>query len=221
MESNAALDINLRQRMVTDWQTSFISAFLLTLVTCGIYGLYILYKLMERRQQHFERMVYLRGNLIKVLRDKADATGKSAELEQDLARLEGYHLEATNRDRAGDKSPVLWLLLTIVVGLVTFYVYYFLNDDFRAHEANEQQFMMKASEIMERLEMTPRNIVPTLVVPERNFIMYVLLTIVTCGIYGIYWWYTLITDPNMHFDDHAVWEAQLAAVVASEGAKSM
>ncbi|MHB8176415.1 MAG: DUF4234 domain-containing protein, partial [Thermoleophilia bacterium] len=31
------------------------------------------------------------------------------------------------------------------------------------------------------------------VVPERSFIVYILLTLVTCGIYGIYWMYTVLT----------------------------
>jgi len=214
MESKVALDVDFRQRTVTDWQTTFISAFLLSLITCGIYGIYILYKLMDRRLQHFERMVSLRGHLIEVLRAQAEASGKTAEVEQDLSQLEGIHLEATARDRAGEKSPVLWLVLTIVFSLVAYYVYYFLNDDFRAHEANEQQFMTKASEIMAKLGMVQQPIVPTMVVPERNFVMYLLLTLVTCGIYGIYWWYTLITDPNLHFDNHTAWETQLSTALS-------
>ena len=52
-------------------------------------------------------------------------------------------------------------------------------------------------------------------IPERNFVTFLILTIVTCGIYGIYWIYTLITDPNNHFDDHAVWESQVQAILQS------
>ncbi|GBE58211.1 hypothetical protein BMS3Abin01_01143 [bacterium BMS3Abin01] len=215
MDSMMALDVDLRQREATDWQTTFISAFLLTIITCGIYGIYILYKLMDRRLQHFERLVSLREHLIEVLREKAAAAGKTAEVEEDLSQLEGLHLEATARDRAGEKSPVLWLVLTIVFSLVVYYIYYFLNDDFRAHEANEQQFMAKASDIMTKLGIVQQPITPSMVVPERTFVKYLLLTIFTCGIYGIYWWYTLITDPNLHFDNHATWETQLSTALSS------
>lgn len=31
---------------------------------------------------------------------------------------------------------------------------------------------------------------------DRNFWMYLLLSIVTCGIYGIYWWYVFVNDLN-------------------------
>ena len=147
--------------------------------------------------------------------EKAAAAGKTAEVEEDLSQLEGLHLEATARDRAGEKSPVLWLVLTIVFSLVVYYIYYFLNDDFRAHEANEQQFMAKASDIMTKLGIVQQPITPSMVVPERTFVKYLLLTIFTCGIYGIYWWYTLITDPNLHFDNHATWETQLSTALSS------
>jgi hypothetical protein len=218
MENIVALESDFRQRAITDWQTQFITAFLLTIITCGIYGIYILYKLMDRRLQHFERMVSLRGHLIDVLREKAEAAGKTAEVEQDLSQLEGYHLEATNRDRMGEKSPVLWLILTLVFSPVAYYVYYFLNDDFRAHEANEQLFMSKASEVMAKLDISQQPVIAGMVIPERNFVMFLLLTIFTCGIYGIYWWYTLINDPNMHFDQHIAWESQLYTAVAANSA---
>lgn len=218
MESMIALDSDLRQRAQTDWQTTFISALLLTIITCGIYGIYIIYKLMDRRLQHFERMISLRGHLVGVLREKAEEAGKTAEVEQDLSQLEGFHLDATTRDRAGEKSPVLWLILTIVFSPVVYYIYYFLNDDFRAHESSEQLFMNKASEIMIKLGMTQQPVTPNSVIPERNFVMYLLLTIVTCGIYGIYWWYTLIVDPNLHFDNHAAWEAQLSTALTPSNA---
>ena len=31
---------------------------------------------------------------------------------------------------------------------------------------------------------------------DRNFWMYLLLSIVTCGIYSIYWWYVFVNDLN-------------------------
>ena len=213
MDSMTTLEADVRQRNLTDWQTAFWPAILLSIVTCGIYMFYIIYKLLERREQHFERMVSFRTHLIEVLKEKAEAAGKTADLEQDIAALEGMNLDATNRDRAGEKSPVLWMVLSIVVGVVIYYVYYFLNDDFRAHESNEHDFMLKASEVMNKLGITPNQIVTNTMVPERNFVTFLILTIVTCGIYGIYWVYTLITDPNNHFDDHAVWESQALAIL--------
>jgi hypothetical protein len=127
------------------------------------------------------------------------------------------NLETTGRDRMGEKSPVLWLVLSMVTGFLMYYVYYFLNNDFRAHDANEQRFMAKASEIMAGLGVPNQPIIPDMVVPKRNFVTFLILSLVTCGIYGIYWWYTLITDPNLHFDIHATWETQLEMALTGGG----
>lgn len=218
MDGMNKLEADIRNRTITDWQTGFWQAFLLSLVTCGIYMFYVIYKLLERREQHFERMVSFRTDLIEVLREKAQAStpdGLAPEVEEELSKLEGLNFDATNRDRAGDKTPVLWMVLSLVASPVLYYVYYFLNDDFRAHEANENTFMLKASEVMNSLGVTDKQIVTPMVIPERNFITFLLLTFVTCGIYGIYWLYTIITDPNNHFDNHAVWEAQTQAMLQS------
>jgi hypothetical protein len=215
-DGRAGLEAAMRQRPVTDWQTDFWPAFLLTIVTCGIYGIYVTYKLLDRRQQHFERMISFRYYLIQTLKEKAQAGGQTDQIAGDVSELETIHIQMSNRDRAGEKSPVLWTVLSIAVGVVVYYVYYFLNDDFRAHEANEQMFMMKASETMQKLGMTQQQIVPGMMVPERNFITFLILTIITCGIYGIYWFYTLITDPNNHFDNHAMWENQLYSIIAGD-----
>ncbi|MCL4472542.1 MAG: DUF4234 domain-containing protein [Actinobacteria bacterium] len=213
MDSINYLEADVRQRNMTDWQTAFWPTFFLSIITCGIYWFYVLYKLLERREQHFERMVSFRTHLLDVLKEKAAAAGRADEMQADINELEGMNLDATNRDRAGEKSPVLWLVLSIVIGVVVYYVYYFLNDDFRAHEASEHDFMLKASEVMNKLGISTGQVMTPVVVPERNFVKYLILTIITCGIYGIYWIYTLITDPNYHFDNHAVWEQQVMSMV--------
>lgn len=33
-------------------------------------------------------------------------------------------------------------------------------------------------------------------IPERNIVLYIILSIVTCGIFAIYWFYCLVTDLN-------------------------
>ena len=40
-------------------------------------------------------------------------------------------------------------------------------------------------------------------IPERNIVTCILLTIVTCGIYGLYWYYTLTEDSNKIATDPA------------------
>jgi hypothetical protein len=44
------------------------------------------------------------------------------------------------------------------------------------------------------------------VIPKRSFALNIVLTLVTLGIFGIYWEYTLFSDFNHHFEDHKVIE---------------
>ncbi|MHB0914493.1 MAG: DUF4234 domain-containing protein [Thermoleophilia bacterium] len=215
MDNSALLGSDIRRKSYTDWQTGFWKAFLLSVITFGIYGVYVLYKLLERREQHFERMVSLRGHLVGVLEEAVAAAGGSGELGRELSELEALDLDATGRDRYGEKTPVLWLVLGLFTGVTNFYVYYFLNDDFHAHEAGEQAFLLKAAGLMDKLGM--RWEAPVVAsVPRRSFVKYLLLTLVTLGFFGIYWWYTLIVDANRHFDGHLDWEPRLRAALGTE-----
>ena len=45
--------------------------------------------------------------------------------------------------------------------------------------------------------------------PDRNTIMYFVLTVLTLGLFEIYWLYTLINDPNEHFREHRIIEAKI------------
>jgi hypothetical protein len=214
VESAPALQFDIHQKLSTDWQTSFWTDFLLVLVTCGIYGVYIFYKLLERRQQHFERMVSLRWHLVEYLREMVTQSGRENELADEMAELERLHARASERDREGDKSPVVWLVLAIIGILpATFYAMNFLNSDCHEHETNEILFLDKAGDLMSRLGLN-RHSPARPAIPARSFLVLFLLTLVTFGIYGIYWWYTLISDPNEHFDGHGVWEGWLTGEIA-------
>lgn len=210
MENLSALDDAIRNRAHTDRRIDFVRAFLLSLVTFGIYGVYVLYRLLERREQHFERMVSLRRRLRLLLEERAATVGG---LEADVTELKALDTAATERDRRGEKTPVLWLVLGILTGVTNFYVFYFLNDDFRAHAEAECAFFEKASAILKKLGRPwPAPAIAPL--PERRFVKYLFLTLVSLGIFGVYWWYTLITDPDSHFAEHAAWETGLREALA-------
>lgn len=219
MDSLALLGSDISRKSYTDWQTGFWKAFLLSIITFGIYGVYVLYRLLDRREQHFERMASLRGHLLGVLEEAVAVASGTGSLEPELDELKVLDVDATGRDRYGEKTPVLWLVLGLLTGVTNFYVYYFLNDDFHAHEANEQAFMLKASRLMEQLGMDWEVPLTKTTIPERSFVKYLLLTIGTLGLFGVYWWYTLITDANRHFDAHLAWEPGLGAALGAESTR--
>ncbi|MEM0450049.1 MAG: DUF4234 domain-containing protein [Nitrososphaerota archaeon] len=46
-------------------------------------------------------------------------------------------------------------------------------------------------------------------IPNRSFVLYLILSMVTLGIFGIYRTYALIRDPNIHFREQAKFEDEL------------
>ena len=49
----------------------------------------------------------------------------------------------------------------------------------------------------------------------HNYVARVLVTLVTCGIYGLWWLYDVMVDWNRHFEHNWRWEDGLAASVQS------
>ena len=85
--------------------------------------------------------------------------------------------------------------------------------DFYRHERREDGFWEDISKIFGNLEVSftpPRRMNP---IPNRSFILYLILSIITLGIFGIYWLYVLIKDPNEHFKHHVQVDEQLLATV--------
>jgi len=47
----------------------------------------------------------------------------------------------------------------------------------------------------------------------HNYVGRIIATILTCGIYGLWWQYDLMTEGNRHFQENWAWEDGLAASV--------
>ena len=48
---------------------------------------------------------------------------------------------------------------------------------------------------------------------ERPFVLYLVLTLVTFGIFAVYWLYVLIKDPNVHFNAHNIIEPAIVDAI--------
>lgn len=180
--------------------------FFLLLVAGVIVNIYVIYKLVWRRNEHFKRQQLLFAALIELLKRK---TEKNSELREKVSVLE-RRLKETEVDEE-EKNAFLWAILQLVPyagTLLLLYVFHFLNADFRKHEYREIFFVEDLSRLLSSLgiDFSPKL---TRRVPERNTVLYTLLTIVTMGIFALYWIYTLAKDPNEHFRQHEIWENEL------------
>jgi len=202
-QPGAQLEFSVAERTQTDWITDPGMAILLSIITCGIYGWYIIYKLVQRRDEHFRRMAAVADSSIAQL--KAKARGREDVIAGELSQLEQVRLQMATM--SAERGAAIWLLIAIFTfGIGYMILYYLLMQDYVQHDAVEAQFFTLMSTAMAKVGLAGEagQAVPT--VPQRDFVTFLLLSIVTCGIYGIYWMYVMIKDFNDHFMAQVPWE---------------
>ncbi|MEO2241029.1 MAG: hypothetical protein ABGY09_03050 [Euryarchaeota archaeon] len=162
--------------------------------------LYYLYLLIRRRNEHFERSFRFFSTLIRLLHEAGY---------EDVATLE---LEV-ERLRGEPRNPMLWVLLSLIpiLGLLAvLYVYHSLNRDFHEHSTVERGLVKGVARAVGMSPYEPPFEVEELKpVPRRSTVLYLALTVLTLGAFTVYWWYTLIRDPNEHFRAHERFERRL------------
>lgn len=171
----------------------------------------LIYKLVKRRNTHFRRQSFLFEDVVNAIRDLAAKKGVDVQIP--ISSCERIIREAKAEET--EKNAVLWAILSAIIFIASWYVYYFLMKDFYKHERREDGFWEDISRALAACGITmplPRREAP---IPDRSFILYLILTIITLGIFGIYWLYVLIKDPNEHFKYHIIVEDQLLRLLES------
>jgi hypothetical protein len=162
------------------------------------------YKLIRRRSEHFKRDRILREGLISYVRGVASERGIESQMSTELATMTAVHSEANGEE--DEKSAMLWIILSIITfGLLGLYVSYFLTKDPHNHDVRQLAFMQQVQSAFSKLQKT-------IVFPfwkamtGRSFFLYLVLTLLTGGLFALYWNYVLISDFNQHF--RAQWQIE-------------
>jgi len=178
------------------------------LIIAIVISVYPLYMLIKRRSAHFRRDATLRSGIVEYL--KARAASQKVDISSEVATMNVVHSESLGEER--EKSAVMWTILSVIVPFIGIYVLYFLTKDPPNHDHRQLSFMQQAQSAASKLGMTV--VVPTWKsLPDRGFFLYFILTIVTMGLFGIYWYYILIKDFNEHFKAQWVFEDQLVSTI--------
>ncbi|RLF04902.1 MAG: hypothetical protein DRK00_05650 [Thermoprotei archaeon] len=177
---------------LTFLSTMILSA-LIGLAAAGL-GIYVVYKLIRRRNRHFVRARRLCENVAAALGGEGEA---------------GYQIRRVleEMEELGERDAVVWAVLSWIIPFLGLYVFHFLNEDFRRHEALEARFYGAVS------QLTGRELRFDRVIPSRSTVLYIVLTIITVGIFAVYWLYTLARDPNLHFAQHRRVEMELLRIL--------
>ncbi|WP_456482279.1 DUF4234 domain-containing protein [Methanopyrus sp.] len=162
---------------------------------------YLMYLMIKRRNEHIMRSLEFLRYLVELL------AGVGYDVDVLRSELEEMRLRAERR------NPVIYALLTLVspIGwLVALYIYHFLNADFHEHSVRERDFLESVARLLDINPYEPPfELERFYVVPRRNTFLYLLLTLLTFGTFALYWWYTVVRDPNRHFRAHRRLERDL------------
>jgi hypothetical protein len=212
--SSAALRVRLaaQRRGESDYIFSYWSALGWTILTFGIYGLYVFYQLVRRMRDHNARRLELLDAAATFAWEQAGRQGRDEELEPAFQRVAG-HLAVLRRMTSDFREPVIWLLLAIVAsGIAQIVAFVLLDQDLIKHEQAEARAEGELSVIYTRLGQPLPSPDQSRVKGPDNYTGRILATIFTLGIYMFWWFYNQMDEPNKHFT--STWAQEDALVNA-------
>jgi len=179
------LDIehNMQFRKETDRIMWFSMWAVLSVASFGVAWFLMIYYLIKRRNAHFLRQ----QKLEELILDKINSPRR----------------KKTKTDSSKQKKLLLsrnslgFTLLTILI-VPAFYVFYFLKNDLQKHEEHEHDFLSEVITLTKEAEV-PFNIQSFVPSPRISMKKYIVLSVVTCGLAGVYWLYNIFNDYNSHF----------------------
>lgn len=187
----------------------------LTLVSMGtgiismVFIIILLYMLFSRNNRHTRREAMLRRSIIDFLRSRAVENGVINDISAEIQTMESIDYES--RMREPERNAALWSLLPLipVVGWIFFLVaLYYLTSYPVPHDRRWHAFTQQVQSAGSKLGMSM--MLPSWkTIPERSFIIYLILTILTLGLFIFYWYYVLIKDINEHYTIQWQFEDQL------------
>ncbi|TMI34806.1 hypothetical protein E6H27_00895 [Candidatus Bathyarchaeota archaeon] len=168
----------------------------------------LIFKLVSRRNNHFNRQILLQEDLVSMARELAAKRGV------DVSILLN-NMERSVREARLEETEKNATLYAIVGSLVWIYAAYFLMKDFFKHERREDLFINDMLRTFNALEVPINFPYRNPPIPDRSFALYFVLTLITGSIFGVYWVYVLVTDPNNHFRQQMLMEDTIMAQLSS------
>lgn len=141
---------------------------------------YVIYRLIKRFNDHALRMKSLFGSV--------NQDGRENQVISEI-------------DSLPRRDPAEWAIiiaifsiipfLSIVSAILIFYIFHSLNKDFvKIERAENNGFIQMGWKGDRYFKMV-----------DRSTVLYIVLTIITFGIFMLYWIYTVAKDPNEHFKE--------------------
>lgn len=208
------------RRNETDYIFEFWTAFGWSILTCGIYLIYVVYQLVRRSRDHNLRRLELLEAANEVAWERANAQGVAEELQGNFERV-AVHLEGLRRISREFRDPAIWLVLMIVAsvigigagGIVELVALVLLDGDLVRHDYDEGGAENELAFIYTRLGTPVATPDPGRLHQAQNYVGRIIATIFTCGIYLWFWLYNVMDDGNRHFITNWAWEDSVAQAI--------
>ncbi len=209
-----------QRRNETDYIFSFWTAFGWTILTCGIYGFYVIYQLVRRSRDHNARRIELLDAATTLAWEQVQSKGLADELRPAFERI-ASNMGVLRAKAAEFRDPTMWLVIDIAAAVLTgigslvvqIIVFILLDGDLIAHDHAEGAIESELSTIFTRLGAPVPGPNPARLKGAHNYVGRVIATVATCGIYGLWWEYDVMTEGNRHFEENWTWEDGLAQSV--------
>src|SRR5206468_9098608 len=104
-------------RAQSDYLFSFWTAFGWSVLTCGIYGFYVVYQLTRRSRDHNRRRLELLDAATAAAWDRAQSSGRADELRPRFESM-GMHLGVLREMTTAFRDPVVWTILSLLGSIV-------------------------------------------------------------------------------------------------------
>ncbi|MGO8862589.1 MAG: DUF4234 domain-containing protein [Acidimicrobiales bacterium] len=206
-----------QRRNETDYIFNYWTALGWTILTLGIYGLYVFYQLVRRMRDHNSRRLELLDATLAVAWEEAGRRGLQEELTPSFQRA-GAHMDVLRRMTRDFREPVVWLVLAIIArGIVEIIAFVLLDQDLVKHDRAEVGVEYELSLIFGRFGQAVPAPDQARVKGQNNYVGRIVATVFSLGIYLFWWYYNQMNDPNLHFETNWLQEdAVVAAIRALE-----
>jgi hypothetical protein len=116
------------------------------------------------------------------------------------------------------RDPALWLLIELISGGIAHIVAFVLLDqDLIKHDRAEESIEAELAAVYERLGHTLPTSDPARVKNADNYAGRIVASILTCGIYTLWWGVDQQRDADRHFDQNWPWEDALVDAIQRLG----
>ncbi len=176
---------------------------------------YLVYLLVNRRNTHSAREEAMFWKTLQL----AGSSVPKDDLKTQLALGSVEHDLAVLSQGKGEKSAVLWGLLVVIpyFGWVALlYILGFLTDDLNQHDRDGEAVVQGLERLTRDSEgegVTRRTARPL----SRNVLGLLAASIITLGVFSIFWLYLAMEDPIPHFQYHSVFEEGLVKPILAKG----